>query len=475
MISWLKEKMWIKEKLADKLQIDTDKILFSEHHLSHAASTFLCSPFEEAAIVTVDGVGEWATVNIGIGHGNDVKILKEMRFPHSIGLLYSAFTAFLGFEINEGEYKVMGMAPYGQPRHVDKVLKTININNDGSFSLNPEYFTFHYSEKESFSKTFERVFGKPQDSKKTDYINPHYADIAASIQRVTEETMLKIVEYAHKLTGMENLCMAGGVALNSKVNGRIMKEGPFKRIFIQPASGDSGCSFGAALLVYNTLLQKPRKYIMENAYLGQGYKKEEVKSFLERYDIDYEYIGSEKSLVDSIAKEIKSGKVIGWSQGKFEWGPRALGHRSILADPRTARMKNIVNLKIKFREPFRPFAPSVIVDSTENYFELENAESHYPARFMLFVVPVKEEKQKRIPAVTHVDGTARPQTIHKKESPLYYKLVERFGELTGVDAVLNTSFNLKGEPIVNSPFDAFKTFSRSGLDVLVLDNFVITK
>ncbi len=475
MLSWLKTKLWIKSSLKNKLSISDDKILFGEHHLSHAASAFLCSPFEESAIVTFDGVGEWVTTTIGIGNGTEIKILKEIKFPHSLGLLYSAYTAFLGFEVNEGEYKVMGMAPYGKPIYVDKVKQTVNINDDSSFNLNMEYFDFHRSEKNSFSKKFIELFGQPRNPKDKDTIDQHYADIASSVQLVSEEAILKIVEYARKITGMKNLCMAGGVALNSKANGRIIKSGLFEKIYIQPAAGDSGGAIGAALYVYNSLLNKPRNYVMENAYLGKEYTKDEIKDFLDKNNINYEFIPNDNDLINNVVEKIKQGKVIGWFQGRFEWGPRALGNRSILADPRKAEMKDIVNTKIKFREPFRPFAPSVIIDQTENFFDIQNAASQYPPRFMLYVVPVKQDKQKIIPAVTHVDGTARLQTVFKDQNLLYYKLIERFGEETGVHTVLNTSFNLKGEPIVNTPENAWNTFSKSGMDTLVLGNFLIEK
>ncbi len=475
MLSWLKVKLWIKNALKHKLNIADDKILFSEHHLSHASSAFLCSPFEESAIITMDGVGEWTTTSIGIGNGNEVKILKEIKFPNSLGLLYSGYTAFLGFEVLEGEYKVMGMAPYGKPIYVDKVKKTIDIKDDGSFNLNMKYFDFHRSEKNTYSKKFLELFGKPRNPKDRDTIDQHYADIAASVQQVTEEVMMKIVQQAKKITGMKNLCMAGGVALNSKANGKIIKEGPFEKIFIQPAAGDSGAAIGAALYVYNSILNMPRKYVMNNAYLGKGYTNDEIKEFLDKNNIKYNFIQNDNELVDAVSDKIKDGKVIGWFQGRFEWGPRALGSRSIIADPRKAEMKDTINIKIKFREPFRPFAPAVTVENAEEFFDISDSQNHYPPRFMLYVVPVKENKKSVIPAVTHVDGTARLQTVFKDQSPLYYELIKSFGEKTGVNTVLNTSFNLRGEPIVNTPQNAWNTFSNSGLDTLVLGNFVVDK
>ncbi len=474
MLNWMKDKLWIKSKMMEKLKIDGDKILFCEHHLSHAASSYFVSPFEESAVVTIDGVGEWTSATIGHANGNEIKILKEMKFPHSLGLLYSAFTAFLGFEVNEGEYKVMGMAPYGQPKYIDKVMKMINVNDDGSFSLNMDYFSFHRSETNSFSKKFEKEFGSPQDPKRRENVDQYYADVGASIQRVTEEMILKIVKEAHKITGSKNICLAGGVALNSVANGRILREGPFEDVYIQPAAGDSGGALGAALWAYHTILNKPRKAVMKSSYLGQEYEKREIQDFLEQNNIKYRFIPNDSELVSETVDHITNGKVIGWFHGRFEWGPRALGHRSIIADPRIAEMKDIVNRKIKFREPFRPFAPSIISEATQEFFEFENPDRHIPARFMLYVAPVKQSKQKVIPAVNHM-GTARLQTVYKEESPLYHKLISRFGEQTGVNTILNTSFNLKGEPIVNTPQNAWNTFSNSGMDILVLDHFVIEK
>lgn len=475
MLNWMKSKMWVANHMADKLKIGHDKILFSDHHMSHAASAFLCSPFDEAAIVTIDGVGEWTTATIGVGEGNEVKILKELKFPHSIGLLYSVYTAWLGFEVNEGEYKVMGMAPYGQPKHTDKVWKTVKQNEDGSIALNMEYFKFHRSENQSYSSKFVELFGKPRDPKAKEEIEQYYADVAASIQKVTEDIMVKIAEQARKITGKKNLCMAGGVALNSKANGIILKRGIFDDIFIQPAAGDSGGSMGAALYVYHTVLGNKKRHVLNHAYHGEEYSKKDIKDFLESSGIEYRYVQGDEELFSEVAQKIKDEEVVGWFQGRFEWGPRALGNRSIVADARSPKMKDVVNTKIKFREPFRPFAPSVLVDSADKFFEIERPETQYPARFMLYVVPVLEKMKSVIPAVTHVDGTARLQTVHESENPRYYGLIRKFGELTGIDTVLNTSFNLKGEPIVNTPENAYSTFSRSEMDTLVLQNFIIEK
>jgi len=497
MISWLGDKLWIKHLIEKRLGVPPAKILFSEHHLSHAASAFFCSPFKEAAILTVDGVGEWTTASLGMAQDTDIKLLKEIRFPHSVGLLYSAFTAFLGFEVNEGEYKVMGMAPFGTPRYVDKVHKLIRLGSDGSFELDMDYFSFHYSPDQTFNSRFEQLFGPPRDPKALFFTpasgypsyfgekpgnvaelgkeNQHYADIAASIQAVTEEIMLKIAQQAYKETGQKRLCMAGGVALNSVANGKILKQTPFEELYIQPAAGDGGGAIGAALYAYHTILGKPRGFVMEHAYWGEEHGADEIEAFLKENGIHYERLENEDKLIERVVDRLQEGKVIGWSQGRFEWGPRALGHRSILADPRRAEMKDLVNVKIKFREPFRPFAPSVLAERVEDYFALPDAQKHFPARFMLYVVDVKEDKRDILPAITHVDGTGRLQTVRREQSPKYYRLIESFGEATGVPVVLNTSFNLKGEPIVNTPKEAFHTFAESGMDVLVLGNYVIEK
>jgi carbamoyltransferase len=497
MISWMLDKMWVATTLQSELDIAKDKVLFSEHHLSHAASAFLCSPFDEAAILTVDGVGEWVTGTYGVGRGNDIRLLKQMEFPHSLGLLYSAFTAFLGFEVNEGEYKVMGMAPYGQPRYVDKVWKLVHQNHDGSFSLDMDYFSFHHSTDRTFNRRFEVLFGEPRPTKMQFFtegtgfpkyfgdppanyselckLNQHFADIASSIQKVTEELLLGMARNVYKQTGLKRLCIAGGVGLNSVANSRILRETSFDELYVQPAAGDGGGALGAALWAYNTLLGKPRNFTMKHAYWGRSNSESEIGDFLRENNIPHRRLKDEDELVDSVVDRLTNAKVVGWSQGRFEWGPRALGSRSILADPRNPDMKDIVNAKIKFREPYRPFAPSVLAECTEKYFELPNAACHYPARYMLYVVPVKQAQQATLPAITHVDGTGRLQTVFREQSPRYYHLIERFGQATGVPVVLNTSFNLKGEPIVNTPANAFHTFSKSEMDAVVLENFLIEK
>ncbi|MGH7774857.1 MAG: carbamoyltransferase family protein [Candidatus Binatia bacterium] len=497
MITWLGEKLWIKNLIQKKFGIPPSKILFSEHHLSHAASAFFCSPFEEAAILTVDGVGEWTTASLGIGKGPGIKQLKEIRFPHSLGLLYSAFTAFLGFEVNEGEYKVMGMAPFGQPRYRDKVYKLIHIGSDGGFELNMDYFSFHYSPEKTFNVKFEELFGPPRDPnahfftpasgypsyfgekpgnyKELGKQNQHYADVAASIQAVTEEVLLKMAQYVHNETGLKRLCMAGGVALNSVANGKILRQAPFEEIYVQPSAGDGGGAIGAALYAYHMVMGKPRKFVMEHAYWGEEHSTGEIERFLEENGIRYHRLDNDDELFERVVDRLQAGKVIGWFQGRFEWGPRALGNRSILADPRRPEMKDIVNTKIKFREPYRPFAPSVLMERTNEFFDLPQPARHYPARFMLYVVDVKENKRDRVPAITHVDGTGRLQTVDLATAPRYYKLIQQFGDATGVPVILNTSFNLKGEPIVNTPREAFRTFSLSEMDLLVLDRYLVEK
>ena len=497
MITWMTDKLWVATTLQDEIGIDKHKVLFSEHHLSHAASAFLCSPFDEAAILTVDGVGEWVTATAGVGRGNDIRLQKQMEFPHSLGLLYSAFTAFLGFEVNEGEYKVMGMAPYGEPRYMDKVWQVVRQNSDGSFALDMDYFSFHHSTTDTYNDKFVKLFGEPRaprslffteatgfpkyfgtppgNSHELSKKNQHYADIAASIQKVTEELLLSMARNLRQQTGLKRLCMAGGVALNSVANTRILKESGFEELYVQPSAGDGGGALGAALWAYNTLLGKPRSFRMEHAYWGRSNSEAEIGDFLRKNNIPHQHYENEDELLDQVVQNLTSGKVVGWSQGRFEWGPRALGSRSILADPRNPEMKDIVNAKIKFREPYRPFAPSVLAQCTEKYFELPNAARHSPARYMLYVVPVKPDQQHTLPAITHVDGTGRLQTVFRDQSPRYYKLIERFGQATGVPVVLNTSFNLKGEPIVNTPANAFNTFSKSEMDALVLENFIIDK
>jgi carbamoyltransferase len=502
MITWFNEKLWIKGQILTKLDIPTEKLLFVEHHLSHAASAFFCSPYKQAAILTVDGVGEWTTATLGEatadwdGSGeNKIELFGEVKFPHSLGLLYSAFTAFLGFRVNSGEYKVMGMAPYGRPNRVDDVYRLIDVGGDGSFRLNMDYFSFHHSTSRTFSDKFINLFGEPRVHESDFYTptthphkdhpqwddqtakrNQHYADIAASIQTVTEETLLKMANYAHQRTGQKYLCMAGGVALNSVANGRILRETSFEDVWIQPAAGDSGGALGAALYVYHVLLGQPRKFVLEHAYWGQAFTPDEVKSAIGASGRTYQLVEDPEKIAELMVTDMLTGKVIALYQDRFEWGPRALGNRSILADPRKAEMKEIVNARIKFREPFRPFAPVILEEQAPDFYEcINDSKQHYPLRYMLMVYRTKDGHGDKIQAVTHQGGTGRLQTIRRQWNPLYYRAVELFGEATGVPVLLNTSFNLRGEPIVNTPANALNTFGKSDIDTLYMDGFIIRK
>lgn len=472
--AWLKNKLWIKASIANYLKVSPNKILFTGHHLSHAAASYYTSPFKRAALLTCDGVGEWTTTAWGRAKENKVRLDYEIKFPHSLGLFYSTFTQFLGFQINEGEYKVMGLAPYGKPRFVDKVEKLIHQEADGSFKLDLSYFKFHISDQLSFSDKFIRLFGVPPlDPKKSDQVIQVYADIAASAQKVLEEKLLVIAKNIKKQTREENLCYSGGVALNGVANWRIFKEAGFKNIFIHPAAGDSGGALGAALYLYHHVLGKSRRSKFEHVYFGAENSEEEIKQFVVQNWIKAKRLENEK-LEDKVVNLLTRKKVVGWVQGRFEWGPRALGARSILADPRDKEMKNLVNLKIKFREAFRPFAPVTLYGKGKEYFDISKS-VQTPLKFMLAVVPVRDKWKKKLGAITHIDGTARPQFIEKRVNPLYYNVVRKFGEKTGVSVLLNTSFNLKGEPIVNTCEEAYDTFTRSGLDALVLGNYLIEK
>lgn len=505
-IAWLNEKLWVKGTLLDKLDLPEDRLLFVEHHLSHAASAFFCAPYEDSAILTVDGVGEWTTASLGRGQAywadspdaatrsNSIDLIREIKFPHSLGLLYSAFTAFLGFRVNEGEYKVMGMAPYGEPRYVDKIYELFDVRDDGSFKLDLDYFTFHHSTTRTFGDKFVRLFGTPRTPESDFYTltthpdkahpqwddsvvkqNQYYADVAASIQRVTEDTMLKMARHAHAVTGSKNLCMAGGVALNSVANGRILRETPFERVYIQPAAGDSGGALGAALYAYHVLLGNPRQFVMEHAYWGQSHSPQAAHQAVSATGFHFQEIDDLDKRATMLVDDLLAGKVVSLFQNRFEWGPRALGNRSILADPRRSEMKDVVNRKIKFREPFRPFAPVVLEQYAGQFFEgMEEPEGHYPLRYMLMVQKIREEQQAKIPAVSH-GGTGRLQTVRPEWNPLYHRVLELFEEATGVPVLLNTSFNLRGEPIVNAPEQALNSFGKSGIDSLYLDGFVVRK
>ncbi len=500
MVTWLKEKLWIKNIIQREVGVRYDRVLFCDHHMSHAASAFFASPFREAAVLTIDGVGEWTTTTLGRASSvwagdasgqNSIELFQEQRFPHSLGLLYSAFTAYLGFRVNNGEYKVMGMAPYGQPRYIDKVYKLFEQKpEDGSFRLNMDYFSYHHSADKSFNNRFVELFGSPRPPEADFFTmktnpersaersamdeNQRYADIAASIQTVTEEALVNIANYLHAKTGLSKLVMAGGVALNTKANYRILNETPFDEIYIQPAAGDDGGALGAALWAYHIVLGKPRDWVMPHAYWGEDYTDAECRAFLESKGAKYESFEDDDRLIDVVAEALTHKKVIGFFQGRFEWGPRALGNRSILADPRTDDMKEVVNTKIKFREPFRPFAPVILRDRAAEYFDYAGVAEHEAPRYMLMVAPIKSDKQDKIQAVCH-EGTGRLQTIERETNPRYYGVIERFGQITGVPVVLNTSFNLRGEPIVSSPRDAWNTFQNSDIDYLVLNSFLVRK
>ncbi|MBI3320035.1 MAG: carbamoyltransferase [Candidatus Omnitrophica bacterium] len=474
MKAWLLDKLWIQERIQSDLGVPRDCILFADHHQSHAASAFYCSPFDESAVLTIDGVGEWSCGTVGWGKGTLLHQNQDIRFPHSLGLLYSAFTAFLGFEVNEGEYKVMGMAPYGTPRYVDKIHRVVRVYDDGSLWLDLRYFAFQYSDRHSFSRKFVEMFGSPRNPEQADQLEPFYCDVAASIQQVTEEIVVAMARHALKESGMDRLCYAGGVALNSVANWRILRDTPAAALFVQPAAGDSGGALGAALYVSHALLGQPRRFVMEHAYWGEQPSNGSAIDFFRASGIRFERFERMEAFLDRVVGLLLEDRVVGWVQDRFEWGPRALGHRSILANPRNPDMKDIVNRKIKFREPFRPFAPSVLAEAGMRYFDLPER-ARLPARFMLVVPPVRPERRQEIPAVTHVDGTGRLQLVDETSNPQYAALIRRFGQATGVPVLLNTSFNLKGEPMVNTPAEAHATFLRSGLDALVVGDCLVTK
>ncbi len=488
---WIKQKLWIKSVLEDELGY-SGKTIFTEHHESHAASAFFASPFDEAAIITADGVGEWATASYGVGRGNKMNILSEIHFPHSLGLLYSAFTYYAGFKVNSGEYKLMGLAPYGQGKYRDLIMKElIDLKEDGSFRLNMDYFDYPAGLR-MINKKFEDLFGGPARRPESK-LTQKDMDIAKSIQEVTEEVMLKMARHVHKTTGMKNLCLAGGVALNCVANGKILREGPFENVWIQPAAGDAGGSLGAALFTWYHYLNNPRKTngkdITGGSYFGPSYSNDEVETFLKSRNIPFTKLTDEE-LPGKVADLIAQEKVIGWFQGRMEFGPRALGNRSILGDARSPKMQEVMNLKIKFRESFRPFAPSVLREKVSDYFEL-NSDSHY----MLLVAPVKKSLQKpmtaeqeklfgleklniprsSLPAVTHVDYSARVQTVTKENNPRFYALLDQFDKKHGCGVVINTSFNVRGEPVVCTPEHAFICFMRTQMDYLVVGNYLLDK
>jgi carbamoyltransferase len=463
---WLKEKLWVPRLIHDRLGYQGE-VLFAEHHQSHAASAFLPSPFEEAAILTCDGVGEWATATQGVGRGTSFELLKEVRFPHSLGLLYSAFTYYLGFKVNSAEYKVMGAAPYGEPRFADLILRElVDLRGDGSFRLNMRYFAYDYGLTMT-NPRFERLFGQPRRDPEAKLTQFHW-DVAASIQKVTEEIVLRMVRDLHARTGQRNLCMAGGVALNCVANGRIVREGPFAELWVQPAAGDAGGALGAALFVHNAVLGKPRSFRMEHAFWGPAYADEAIRRYLDARGAPYRSLAREPMLEETARRLDRDQAVVGWFQGRMEWGPRALGSRSILADARNPENWRRVNLKIKFRESFRPFAPAVLAERASEWFEIDR-ESPY----MLLVCPVRPGRQ--VPAVTHVDGSARLQTLTREAHPEFYDLLAAFERRTGCPVLINTSFNVRGEPIVCTPDDAYLCFMRTNMDVLVLGNQILLK
>ena len=451
---WLKEKIFMRKTIQKKLDGYEGDILFSEHHESHAASAFYCSPFEEAAILTLDGVGEWATAAKGIGRGEEITLTHEIHFPHSLGLLYTAFTYYLGFKVNSGEYKVMGLAPYGKPVYFDLIMdRLIDVKADGSFKLNMDYFAYTHK-LTMINKKFNDLFGGPPRTPET-WLNQREFDIAASIQRVTEEVVLRLCRSLHAETGLDNLCLAGGVALNCVANGKIIKQTPFKDIYVQPAAGDAGGAVGVAQLIWHR-------------YLGPEYSNEEIRAFLAEKGVPYRELDPE-TLVSDVARLIEEKSGIGWFQGRMEFGPRALGGRSILGDARDPEMRNTVNKRIKFREGFRPFAPTVTLEGCPEWFELDQ-----PSPYMLLVADVREGKRV-IPSVTHVDNSARIQTVSEAENPLYYRLLKAFEARTGVPIIINTSFNVRGEPIVRTPADAYLCFMRTDMDYLAMGDFLLDK
>jgi len=490
---WIKEKLWMEGDLRKQLGDYEGPLLFAEHHESHAASAFYPSPFEEAAILTMDGVGEWATASFGVGRGAEITLTRELRWPDSLGLLYSAFTYYTGFKVNSGEYKVMGLAPYGDPKYVPLIYEhLIDLKEDGSFRLNQEYFNYLHGLTMTNGR-FEKLFGGPPRAPETK-LTQREMDLARSVQDVCEEVMMRMARTAHRESGSENLCLAGGVALNCVGNGKILREGPFKRLWIQPAAGDAGGALGVAQLIWHRREKQPRtvttgKDTMRGAYLGPGFADAEIEAFLKSVGAVYHRL-ERTPLLDTTAKLLADEKIVGWFNGRMEFGPRALGSRSILGDPRSPRMQAQMNIKIKFREGFRPFAPSVLRERVGDYFEMD-CDSPY----MLLVAPVKKERQvpmtpeqrklwglellnvpkSDIPAVTHIDYSARVQTVSRDVNPDYYDLIQTFERLTGCPVVVNTSFNVRGEPIVCTPKDAHTCFMRTHIDALVLGSFLLHK
>ena len=469
---WIHKRLWVKNEINKHLNGFKGEIIFPEHHISHAAHTFFTSPFDEAAILTIDGVGEWSTTTFGIGKNNNIKLINDIRWPHSVGLFYSAFTYFLGFKVNEGEYKLMGLSSYGKPKYYDKILnELIDVKNDGSIQLNMKYFTFTY-DKYMTNQNFSEIFGISPREHDERAEQVHY-DIGASAQLVLEDILLKMVNHVHKKTKMKNLCLGGGVALNGVANYRILKEGPFENLHIPPSPGDAGSAVGAAQYLYychtknKRVIQTSTERIKNNIYVGPEYSNNEIKAFLDKNKITYEFLEREQ-LLKNTAKLISDRNIVGWYQGKMEWGPRALGNRSILADPRDRKMKDVLNEKIKHRESFRPFAPSILEEYISEYFDIDR-----PSPYMLLVANVK--KPDKIPAVTHVDGTGRLQSVSKHVNSLYYDLINEFYKLTSVPVIINTSMNVMGEPIVNTPEQAHNMILKTDMDYIVMGNYLISR
>lgn len=493
---WLRGKLYLPREMRKRLGGNYRKrFIFTEHHESHAASAFFPSPFESAAILTIDGVGEWATATVGRGRGNRIELLHELRFPHSPGLLYSAFTYFCGFRVNSGEYKLMGLAPYGQPKYADLILeKLLDLKADGSFKMDMSYFNYCVGLTMTSPK-FDRLFGGPP-RKPESPVTEREMDLAASIQKVTEEIMLRMARFAQAETGEQNLCLAGGVALNCVGNGKILAEGPFEKLWIQPAAGDAGGALGVAQFIWHQLLGKPREVDADDSQrgslLGPRFSDSDIRAYLDSSGAKYHYFDTDEALCDRVADLLASEKVVGWVQGRMEFGPRALGSRSILGDARSRQMQSVMNLKIKFRESFRPFAPAVLEERVDEYFQMRPREQ---SPYMLLVAPVQEDKRLStngqadklqgieklnlvrsvVPAITHVDHSARVQTVDERRHGRYYRLLKRFAEKTGCPVLINTSFNVRGEPIVCTPAEAYRCFLSTNMDVLVLERCVLLK
>jgi carbamoyltransferase len=473
---WIKEKLTLTNKVHKTLGYRGD-VLFIEHHLAHAASTFLVSPFEKSAILTVDGVGEWTTTAYGIGDKNKICLMKDIIFPHSLGLLYSTITAYLGFSVNNSEYKVMGLSPYGNMNketnaYYPKLMKVIDLKEDGSYKLNMEYFVYDHADKMPSGKLCNLLDGPVRKS--DEELTQRHKDIAAALQLIFEEALFKALNHIYKETACENIVIAGGSGLNSVANGKILTNTPFKKIWIQPNSSDGGTSIGVASFIYHSILGNPRNFVMKDAYLGPSFSDEEIKKFLDNNSIKYSEFKDNKELLKKTAKLIYENNVIGWFQGRMEWGPRALGSRSILSNPCALNMQEILNLKVKHREKFRPFAPVVCEDDASKYFECDTP-IPAPTDFMLMVYPIKKQWRGKIPAVTHVDGSGRLQTIRRNQNPLYYNLIKEFGKLSKIPILINTSFNIRGEPIVCTPYDAYKCMMGTGIDCLVMGKYLIKR